>query len=157
MNEIAVARALHVLAVVIWIGGVSMVTTVVLPALRRGALGGDRHRAFEEIERRFVWIARGSVLLAGATGLYMIARLGLWASFKDAHFWWMHAMLCLWLLFSLMLFVVEPLIVRRQRKKAGVPPPRALKFAQRGHWLLLLLSIVTVLGAVAGSQGWAIF
>ena len=29
-----VARAIHVVAVVVWIGGVSLVTTVLLPALR---------------------------------------------------------------------------------------------------------------------------
>ena len=44
--DIAVARALHVLAIVVWIGGVSMATTVVLPALRRGALGSDKLKAF---------------------------------------------------------------------------------------------------------------
>jgi uncharacterized membrane protein len=34
-----IARALHVLAVVLWIGGVAMVTTVLLPALRRRHAG----------------------------------------------------------------------------------------------------------------------
>lgn len=33
MDDVVIARALHVLAVVIWIGGVSMATTVVLPAV----------------------------------------------------------------------------------------------------------------------------
>lgn len=41
MDDVVTARALHVLGVVIWIGGVSMVTTVALPAIRRGDLGGD--------------------------------------------------------------------------------------------------------------------
>ena len=31
MNEFAFARVLHVLGVVLWIGGVAMVTTVLLP------------------------------------------------------------------------------------------------------------------------------
>jgi uncharacterized membrane protein len=35
MDDVLIARALHVLAVVIWIGGVAMVTTVVLPAVRQ--------------------------------------------------------------------------------------------------------------------------
>ena len=35
VTDVVIARALHVLAVVIWIGGVSMVTTVALPAVRR--------------------------------------------------------------------------------------------------------------------------
>ena len=34
MTDVIIARALHVLAVVIWIGGVSMATTVALPASR---------------------------------------------------------------------------------------------------------------------------
>src|SRR5690606_15651845 len=38
MDDIALARVLHVLAIVIWIGGVSMATTIALPAVRRGDL-----------------------------------------------------------------------------------------------------------------------
>ena len=41
MDDVVIARALHVLGVVVWIGGVSMVTTIALPAIRRGDLGGD--------------------------------------------------------------------------------------------------------------------
>jgi uncharacterized membrane protein len=59
MNDVAIARALHVLAVVIWIGGLAMVTMVVLPAVRRGDVGPNRLQVFEAIERRFVWPARG--------------------------------------------------------------------------------------------------
>ena len=33
MDELTVARALHVLGVVLWIGGVGFVTTVLLPAV----------------------------------------------------------------------------------------------------------------------------
>jgi uncharacterized membrane protein len=72
MNDIVLARVLHVLAVVIWIGGVSMATTVVLPAVRRGDLGSNRLQVFQAIERRFVWQARIAILLVGGTGLYMI-------------------------------------------------------------------------------------
>jgi|SRR5579872_2443982 len=158
MHDVIVARAVHVLSVVIWIGGLSMVTTVALPAVRRGALGPDPMLAFQAIERRFVWQARAAVLLAGASGLYMSARLDLWDRFRSAGFWWMHAMACLWLLFSLMLFVIEPIIGRRRRLRQELPRSgQALKWLQRGHWLLLALSVLTVFGAVAGSQGWAMF
>jgi uncharacterized membrane protein len=96
--DIAVARTLHVLAVVIWIGGVSMATTVALPAVRRGELGENRLQAFKAIEHRFVWQARSAIAIVGLTGLYMTWRLGLWDRFRSAGFWWMHAMVCLWLL-----------------------------------------------------------
>ena len=35
MSDLILARVLHVLGVVLWIGGVAMVTTVLLPATRR--------------------------------------------------------------------------------------------------------------------------
>jgi uncharacterized membrane protein len=58
VTDVIIARVLHVLAVVIWIGGVSMATTVVLPAVRRGDLGEKQLQAFQALEQRFVWQAR---------------------------------------------------------------------------------------------------
>ena len=98
MDDVIVARALHVLAVVIWIGGVAMATTVALPAVRHGDLGSDKFQAFQAIEHRFAWQARTAIILVGLTGFYMTWRLDLWERFRTAGFWWMHAMVCLWLL-----------------------------------------------------------
>jgi uncharacterized membrane protein len=84
MDGVVIARALHVLGVVIWIGGVAMVTTVALPAVRRGDIGADRLRAFQAIEHRFVWQARMAVIIVGLTGFYMAARLNLWGRFQSA-------------------------------------------------------------------------
>lgn len=158
MDDIAIARALHVLAVVIWIGGVSMATTVMLPAVRRGDLGENRLHAFDAIERRFVWQARVAVLVVGLSGLYMIWRLDLWDRFRSATFWWMHAMVCVWLLFAFFLFIAEPFILQRYfRRWAAAQPEAAFARLHRAHWALLVLSIVTILGAVAGSHGWSPF
>jgi uncharacterized membrane protein len=40
MDDLAIARALHVLAVVMWIGGVSFVSMVLAPAIRRRGEAG---------------------------------------------------------------------------------------------------------------------
>lgn len=158
MDDVAIARALHVLAVVIWIGGVSMATTVMLPAVRRGDLGENRLHAFDAIERRFIWQARFAVLVVGLSGLYMIWRLDLWDRFHSITFWWMHAMVCVWLLFAFFLFVAEPLILQRHfRRWAEAQPEAAFARLHRAHWVLLVLSVVTILGAVAGSHGWSPF
>jgi uncharacterized membrane protein len=107
LNDVIIARAVHVLAIVLWIGGAGFVTTVVLPALRAGEAQGRLVR-FEAIEERFSWQARVTTLVAGLSGFYMTARLDLWDRFVAAGFWWIHAMVALWLLFTLMLFVAEP-------------------------------------------------
>lgn len=158
MNDVIIARALHVLAVVVWIGGVAMATTVMLPAVRRGELGANWLQAFNAVEHRFAWQARIAVIVVGVTGLYMSARLGLWDRFTSARFWWMHAMVCLWLLFTFVLFVAEPFIVARHFHKWATDAPRdAFKWLHRGHLVLLALSLITIFGAVAGSQGWSVF
>jgi hypothetical protein len=158
MDDLALARALHVLGVVIWIGGVGMVTTVVLPAVRRGDFGASRLQVFEAIERRFSWHARIAILIVGLTGLYMIDRADLWDRFRFAEFWWMHAMVALWLVFATLLFVVEPLIPHHRFERwATAHPDMAFGLVQRFHWLLLVLSLVTIFGAIAGSHGWSVF
>jgi len=158
MDEVVIARALHVLGVVTWIGGVAMVTTAVLPAVRRGDLGPNRLQIFEAIEQRFAWQARIATLIVGLTGFYMTQRLDLWDRFRSGGFWWMHAMVCLWLLFTLLLFVVEPLVLhRRFHARATAMPDAAFALLHRAHWLLLVLSTITILGAVAGSQGMSLF
>ena len=158
MDEVVLARALHVLAVVIWIGGAAMATSVILPAIRRGHLGHDRLKAFHAIDRRFIWQARTAVIIVGITGFYMVARLDLWGRFSSATFWWMHAMVGVWLLFMFVLFVAEPLILCRHfHGWATTRPKLTFAWLQGAHWLLVGLSLITILGAVAGSHGWSLF
>ena len=156
MDDVILARALHVLGVVIWIGGVAMATMVVLPAVRRGDLGSDRMRVFQAIEHRFIWIARTAVLVVGLSGLYMIVRLGIWDRFQIAAFWWMHAMVIVWLMFAFVLFIGEPFILHRFFPRwVREQPDAAFAALHRVHWVLLGLSVITILGAVAGAHGWS--
>ena len=74
MDDLVLARAIHVIAVLFWIGGVGFVTWVVMPALRAGERPADRLARFHQIEGRFAWQARIWVALAGASGLWLIYR-----------------------------------------------------------------------------------
>ena len=154
MNDLAIARAIHVFAVVVWIGGVAMVTTVILPMVRGSKTPTEGQSLFEAVEQRFIWQARIATLLVAVSGFYMVERLDLWDRFRNIEFWWMHAMVLLWLIFTFVLFIGEPLAARTHRKHGSQPASKGrLSFMQWVHWVLLLLSAITVLAAVAGSQG----
>jgi uncharacterized membrane protein len=170
MDGLIAARILHVLGVVLWIGGVALVTTVLLPATKRMATPEARIRLFETIERRFAAQARVTTLVTGASGLYLVHALDLSRRFAHVEYWWMHAMVAVWVVFTLMLFVIEPLVHRRSSTRltnlgdASAPdaPPRrdpGRMFARvvRIHWILLAASVVTIAGAVAGSHGYLLF
>lgn len=158
MDGWTVARVLHVVGVVLWIGGVAMVTTVLLPATRRLKTPQERVAFFENIERGFAAQSRITTLITGLSGFYLVHRLDLWERFTRSEFWWMHAMVAVWALFTLVLFVLEPLILNRWFiERARHRPESTFRLVARLHWVLLGVSLVTVAGAVAGSHGYLLF
>jgi uncharacterized membrane protein len=158
VDDIVLARLIHVAAVVHWIGGVWFVTFTVLPAIRRERAPVERLVAFDRFERSFAMQARVSTLLAGLSGFWMTYRLDAWGRFLDPSFWWMHAMLALWLVFTMMLFVAEPLFLHRVlHSRAALDPDGTYAMVERLHLILSTLLAIAVLGAVGGSHGAGLF
>ena len=154
MDAWGYARALHVLGVVFWIGGVAMVTTVLLPAVRRLADGEHPVEFFERLESRFARQSRWTTALVGASGFYLAYALDLWHRFFELRYWWMSAMVLVWVIFTLTLFVLEPFVLHRpMRERARRDQAGTLRRMAAMHWVLLALSLVTVAGAVAGAHG----
>jgi uncharacterized membrane protein len=158
VTDLVFARVIHVLAVVLWIGGVGMVTTVLLPAIRQSYPAAERFPVFHSLEVRFARQARVTTVLAGGSGLYMAWRLDAWDRFASLDFWWMHAMVLTWLVVTLMLFVLEPLFLERLlARRAADAPEATYRLVEWLHRFLLGLSLLTVAGAVAGSLGTNLF
>jgi len=73
-------------------------------------------------------------------------------------YWWMHAMIAVWLLFTVVLFVAEPLVLHGWLlARAKVKPEATFRFLEWLHWVWLILSLATVAGAVAGTHGVLLF
>jgi uncharacterized membrane protein len=153
IDDVEIARALHVVFVAHWIGGVSFVTLVALPLARAPGDTKKGWALFEAIEIRFASQVRFSIPLAGATGLWMAWRLDLWGVFANPAFWWMDAMVLLWAVFMAIVFVVEPLAQTRIAAMAAEDPAALLIRLSRVHCVLLAAGTVTIFGAVAGAHG----
>jgi len=154
MDGVTIARAIHVLAVIHWIGGVALVTLVLIPAAVRIAEPRRRLALFEAVEDRFARQTRISVPIAGLSGFYMTWRMDAWGRFADPAFWWMGAMAFVWALFMIVLFVAEPLFLNRWfHARAGADPDAAFALLGRAHRIALVLSVVTLAGAVLGVHG----
>jgi uncharacterized membrane protein len=151
----ALARVLHVLAVVIWIGGVSMVTLVIIPAVKNMFNKDEQIKSFEKIEGKFAQIAKIATLITGISGFYMLLITDGWYKYFELRYWWIHAMTLVWLLFTLILFVLEPLLLHKIFKKhVEKNPVKTFNIIHYVHVFLLLLSFLTIAGAVAGCHGW---
>jgi len=154
IDDFELARAVHVLAVVHWIGGVAVVTTIVLPVARRLSNPKDAIAAFETFERRFARQVRVSILLVGLSGLYMLMKLDAWDRFLYASFWWMYLMVAMWVLFALMVYVLEPLVLHRLFHEFALrQTQRAFALAIRLHVIALFMSVLTIAAAILGAHG----
>jgi len=154
VDDVALARAIHVLCLVHWFGGVAAVTTIVLPRARALPDAASALAAFESFERPFAAQVRVSILLNGLSGLYMLVKYDAWDRFSYAAFWWLDLMVAVWAIFALMVYVLEPLVIHRlfhdfvMRDKH-----RALTLAIRLHTAALLVAAVAIAAGVVGAHG----
>jgi uncharacterized membrane protein len=155
IDDLALARAIHVLGIVHWIGGVAVVTTIVLPAAQLQADANAAIMAFEAFERRFARQARISVLLTGISGIYMLWRLAGWERFQLISFWWLHLMVAVWIVFALMLFVLEPLgIDRLFHAYALRDKEHAFSLVTKLHWAALAVATLAIGAGTLGAHGY---
>ena len=153
MDLHVLARVIHVLAVVHWIGGVAMVTLVILPQMRH-LPAADRIATFERIEGRFGTQAKIATLAAVLSGLWMLWLTDGWSLFLIPSFWWLHLMVAVWAIFTLVLFVLEPLFLHRWfHARATRDPEGTFRLVQWLHRILLALSALAIAGAVQGAHG----
>lgn len=154
MDALTIARTLHVLAIVHWIGGVTMVTLVLLPGLRRSVPAAERLAVFELIEGRFAIQARVSTVVAGLSGFAMLHVLAAWGRLVDPRFWWIWAMVAVWLIFTVVLFIAEPLFLHGWfRERATRDPEGTFRLVHRLHVVLLAASLITTAAGMLGAHG----
>lgn len=135
------ALTIHILSIIIWIGGVSFVTLVTFPMIRRMDKSLEMVMMFQGTEHRFGKIAKVMVILAGLSGFYLIYEKGL-----SAGVW---IMIILWAVYASLLFGLEKLIFKKlfSKPEDQSDMKRVFKFLQVFHWVVLGLSF---LGVAAG-------
>ena len=137
-----------------WIGGVYFVTTVLIPKLRNENDLHTRLEQFEAIERRFALQAKFITVVAGLSGFYMVHYLNGWERYLHIEYWWLHLMSFVWLVFTVVLFIFEPLILRSWfHEHAKNNSDQTFALLHNFHKVILTVSLVAIFGAVAGSHG----
>lgn len=153
MPGLSIAIIIHLVGVVWWIGGLAFVSTVLLPEIRRDP--AHSMQRFRAIEHRFAPQVRIALILVGASGAWMLYRMNLWRVMDQPAFWWLYAMIGLWIVFVLMLFVLGPMGVLK-RVMSGSMESDIARRVRRMHYLhvfLLILALITIAGAVVGGHG----
>jgi hypothetical protein len=125
-----------------------------LPVLRRSADAGESTDTFEQIEARVAKQAKYTTQITGLTGLYMLYVLDAWERLLDPAYWWVHAMIFIYVVFTVVIFILEPLVLHKWfGRQAAENPQQLLALIFRAHIVLITLSFVTIAAAVIGVHG----
>jgi hypothetical protein len=156
----ALARAIHVLVITFWIGGIFFVTFILHPAIIAYAPPGERLKLFKAMHHPFGTLMRWSIVLVGVTGLYLIYAMDLWSRFLDPHSWYLHAMVLVWGFEAFMRFLFGPIYMHRRNDRwAGSSDKSEAAFAgmvERQRFIGLI-SMPTIVVAVMGAHGYLPF
>jgi uncharacterized membrane protein len=141
-----IALIIHVLSVVVWIGGVAFVTMIVFPMIQRTDNSLEQVLMFQGTEHRFSKIAKAMVITAGLSGLYLIRLKGM-----SNGVW---VMIAVWTVYASLLFFLEKMLFKKlfTRPSGEDLNTKEIFFRlQVFHWVVLALSFTAVgAGIVAG-------
>src|SRR5690625_2938060 len=149
MTWTGLAIAIPLVCMVWWIGGVAFATLVFIPALRADPSWNPR-ASLQAIESRFAPPARIGAILVGLSGGYMLWALGAWQWLSIPAFWSLDLMIAYWVLFAIMLFVIEPLGLMQRLVFSRFTPEVAWRFFHAVHAVLLAIGVVVIGAAAAG-------
>jgi uncharacterized membrane protein len=140
--EYVVALIIHILSVVIWIGGVSFVTLVTFPMILRMDKSLEMVLMFQGVEHRFAGIAKVMVVLAGLSGFYLIYEKGL-----SLAVW---IMIIIWAFYASLLFGLEKLIFKKlfSKPEDQSDMKKVFNLLQTFHWVVLGLSFLAIVAGV---------
>ncbi len=138
-----ISLIIHVLSVVIWIGGVAFVTMIMFPMILRTQSSLEQVMMFQGVEHRFSRIAKVLVILTGLSGFYLIYEKGI--SFGI----WI--MIIVWTIYASLLFFLEKRLFKRlfsQTPEKQLNTEQIFFRLQAFHWVILILSFSAIAAGI---------
>jgi uncharacterized membrane protein len=151
---VSLLTAVHVLGVVVWIGGVAFVTMIVFPMITRMENSLEKVIFFQGMEHRFARIAKISVAVVGLTGGWLLYLTGEWRILFRMAGLGPTLMLLVWTFYLLVLLFEGKLFRMIFRSSAQQDADKVFSLLSRFHWVVLGLSLLTIgVGVWAGHGG----
>ena len=145
--------AIHVVGVVIWIGGVAFVTMVIFPMILRMEGSLEKMIFFQGTEHRFAKIAKISVGVVGATGGWLLALTGEWRILFTFAGIGPTLMVIIWTMYVLVLLFEARLFKLIFRGEAQQDTSKVFARLAGFHWVVLGLSLLAVGAGVWAGHG----
>lgn len=149
---------IHLLAVILWIGGLVFVTGVVLPMAIKTPDALQKVLTFQRVEKRFAPLAKWYNIITGITGFVMVWQAGWWG----LYFTWAGAaltfMTAVWFFWFVMLVGLEPIVIRKMLDRMAKEGDRMdidgiFRKVARLHWVMVAVSLAAVAAGAMVAHG----
>ena len=142
-------HVVHIIAVILWIGGLAFITTLIFPIIIKTADPIAKVMLFQKIEHRFSRMAKIYNLLTGATGIIMVFYMGWQDAIFSRHGMSLLLMIAIWVFWFVMLVGLEPLVIRKMldrmmKHSADMDIDAVFSRMNKMHWVLLVVSLIAV-------------
>lgn len=147
-----ISLMIHVIFVVLWMGGVGFVTIVLFPMIARTHQPLEKVLLFQRIEHRYAKLARLYAIIVGATGFVNLYYMGGLKLLFTGYGWGITVMFLVWIMWMVLLFGLEPIVIRRILKEAQIGNmdiDTIFKRMNIFHWVLLSLSLLAIIGGIS--------
>ncbi|MDP2690657.1 MAG: hypothetical protein Q8P48_11175 [Deltaproteobacteria bacterium] len=148
----------HLLTVILWIGGLAFVTIIVLPMAIKTPDALQKVLMFQRVEHRFAGLARIYNLITGATGFIMMFMMGWHRLLFTRAGIPLTVMTVIWVFWFVMLWGLEPLVIKKMlanMMKEGGKMDIDTIFARmnRLHWGMVFISLVAAAAGALVAHG----
>jgi len=144
--------ALHVVVVVLWIGGVAFVTINIFPILMRMEDSLEKVRYFQAVENRFARQARLYALIAGITGAGILFFENGWSGILSKRGLGIILMILAWLVYVFIL-TFEKGIFKVLFSDKVQDVSRIFFKMNIFHWFILTISFLAIFAGVYFGHG----
>ncbi len=153
---------IHLLTVILWIGGLAFVTMIVLPMAIKTPDALQKVLLFQRVEHRFAGIARFYNLVTGVTGFVMMFMTGWHRTLFTRGGIPLTVMTLVWVFWFVMLFGLEPIIIRKMldnMAKGGAKLEIDTIFIRlnRLHYFMVAISLIASAAGALVAHGGGIF
>lgn len=144
---------IHILTVILWIGGLGFITILILPMVVKMPDALQKVLLFQRIEHRFAPLARIYTVIVGVSGFSMFFILDFAPILFEKEGRFLLIMIAIWIFWVIMLFGLEPLIVKRILDNLAKEKGKSLEIEDLFNRMNILHFVLLFLSLAASASG----
>jgi uncharacterized membrane protein len=152
-------HAAHLIAVILWIGGLFFVTGIMLPMVIKTPDALQKVLTFQRVEHRFAPVAKWFNIVTGITGFAMVYLMGWHNLYFTKAGVALTFMTGVWVFWFVMLVGLEPIVIRKMLEKMAREGDKMdidgiFRKVKKLHWFMVAISLAAaVAGAIVAHGG----